>query len=54
MSNRDEIILAPGELEYLEALMGDRMKVFAYGGHCGNIDSKESVADMLAFLQGEQ
>lgn len=54
VSNRDEIILAPGELEYLEALMGDRMKVFAYGGHCGNIDSKESVADMLAFLQGEQ
>ncbi|MEZ0122895.1 MAG: hypothetical protein AB9Q23_11415 [Candidatus Reddybacter sp.] len=54
VTNRDEIILAPGELEYMEALLGDRIKVFDHGGHCGNIDSKESVADMVAFLKGGQ
>ena len=54
MTNRDEIILAPGELAYMEGLLGERIKVFDHGGHCGNIDSKESVADMLAFLQGGQ
>ncbi|OUS13601.1 hypothetical protein A9Q89_02470 [Gammaproteobacteria bacterium 53_120_T64] len=54
VTNRDEIILAPDELEYMEGLLGDRIKVFDHGGHCGNIDSKESVADMVAFLRGGQ
>lgn len=54
VTNRDEIILASGELEYMEGLLGDRIKVFDHGGHCGNIDSKESVADMVAFLKGGQ
>ena len=54
VTNRDEIILAPGELEYMEDLMGERIKVFPHGGHCGNIDSKESVSDMVAFLKGGQ
>jgi len=54
VTNRDEIILAPGELKYMEGLLGDRIKVFDHGGHCGNIDSKESVADMVAFLKGGQ
>ncbi|MBQ0718754.1 MAG: alpha/beta hydrolase [Gammaproteobacteria bacterium] len=54
VTNRDEIILAPGELAYMEGLLGERIKVFAHGGHCGNIDSKENVADMVAFLKGEK
>jgi len=54
VTNRDEIILALGELEYMVGLLGDRIKVFDHGGHCGNIDSKESVADMVAFLKGGQ
>ncbi len=52
VTNRDEIILAPGELPYMEKLLGDRIKVFEHGGHCGNIDSKENVADMISFLKG--
>jgi pimeloyl-ACP methyl ester carboxylesterase len=52
VTNRDEIILAPGELDYMEKLFGKRIHVFGHGGHCGNIDSKENVDDMIAFLQG--
>ncbi len=53
VSNRDEIILAPGELEYMENLLGERMKIFGHGGHCGNINSKENIDDMVTFLTGQ-
>lgn len=51
VTNRDEIILAPGELAYMERLFGERIKVYDYGGHCGNIDSQENVDDMVAFFK---
>jgi hypothetical protein len=51
-TNSDEIILADGELEYLKSVMGDRITVYPGGGHCGNIDHKTNVADMIAFLKG--
>lgn len=51
-TNRDEIILAEGELAYLENLMGHRLTVYPAGGHCGNINHKTNIADMVTFLQG--
>lgn len=51
-SNRDEIILAPGELAYLENLMGNRITVYPDGGHCGNMIDKFSVNHMVAFFKG--
>ena len=50
--NRDEIILAPGELDYLEAIMGNRITVYPLGGHCGNMNHKTNVASMVSFLNG--
>ncbi|GHF77363.1 alpha/beta hydrolase [Thalassotalea marina] len=38
VTNADDIILAKGELAYLQDVFGDRAKVFERGGHCGNID----------------
>lgn len=38
VTNADDIILSPGELDYLKQLLGPRAKVFPRGAHCGNID----------------
>jgi hypothetical protein len=43
-TNRDDIILAPGDLAYLQALFGPRLKVFPSGGHLGNLDYKPVAA----------
>jgi hypothetical protein len=50
--NKDDIILAPGELAYLENLMGDRITVYPEGGHCGNMIDKFSINHMVSFLKG--
>jgi len=38
MTNRDDIILAPGDLAYLQALFGPRARIYPTGGHLGNLD----------------
>jgi len=52
-TNADEIILAPGEIDYLREVMGDRLRVYPRGGHCGNIDHRDNVRDMIAVFRGE-
>lgn len=42
-TNEDDIILAPGELEYLEQLFGGRATIWPTGGHCGNFTQREYV-----------
>ncbi len=37
VTNRDDVILAPGEVEYLQGLFGTRAQIFPTGGHCGNL-----------------
>ncbi len=37
ITNRDDIILAPGELDQLIALFGKNARVFPNGGHMGNL-----------------
>jgi hypothetical protein len=53
LSNADEIILAPGELDYMKGLMGERMRVYPRGGHCGNILHRDTVRDIVGVLRGE-
>ncbi|WP_243372176.1 alpha/beta fold hydrolase [Geotalea sp. SG265] len=50
MVNADDMILAPGDLEYLTGVFGNRVRIYPLGGHLGNIDYRENVADMLAFF----
>ena len=50
MTNQDDIILGPGDIEYLQATLGDRAKIYPTGGHCGNMDYKDNVVDMLDFF----
>jgi len=51
MTNSDDIILGPGDIEYLEKVLGNRAKIYPYGGHCGNMDYKDNVAYMLDFFK---
>ena len=51
MTNADEIILAPGELDYLRKLFGPRATIYPKGGHCGNLAYPDNVEDMTAFFR---
>jgi hypothetical protein len=50
MTNNDDIILGPGDIDYLEDVLGDRAKIYPTGGHCGNMEHKDNVAYMLDFF----
>lgn len=51
MHNADDVILAPGEIEYLEQMFGSRAEIYPTGGHCGNMDHRDNVAHMMAFFK---
>ncbi len=48
--NVDDVILAPGELQDLIRIFGPRAKIYPAGGHCGNMDHRQNVADMIEFF----
>ena len=50
VTNADDIILAPGDLEYLRQLFGDRATIFPRGGHCGNIQERQMAAAMTDWI----
>lgn len=56
IANEDDLILAPGELDYLRQVFGKRAKIYPHGGHLGNIDYRENVDYMLRFFseRGEE
>jgi len=51
--NADDLIMRPGEVDYLKQLLGDRAKIYPYGGHCGNMDYKDNVEYMVRFFTEE-
>ncbi len=51
VANEDDIILAPGEIEYLEQIFGSRARIFPTGGHMGNLDHPTVVAHMTNFFR---
>jgi len=50
LTNADDIILAPGDLDYLRQLFGDRAAIFPNGGHCGNIDHRAVAAAVTTYF----
>ena len=50
LTNADDIILAPGDLEYLRQQFGARATIFPRGGHCGNIAHREVAAAMTQYF----
>lgn len=52
MHNADDVILGPGDLGFLRKTFGDRLTVYPYGGHCGNINYRVNSDAMLEFFRG--
>jgi len=53
VTNRDDIILKAGEVDYLESIFTDRAKVFPRGGHCGNLNRESFVDYLQVIFQGD-
>ncbi len=54
VTNADDFILSPANLAFLRETFGDRATIFPSGGHCGNLQHRDTVAAMRAFLEGPQ
>ena len=52
MTNADDIILSPEDVDFLRATFGERARIYPRGGHCGNLLYRETVEHMLRFLGG--
>ena len=50
-TNEDELILTSDNLKYLKNTMEDKIKVYPYGGHCGNMFYKDNIASMINYLK---
>ncbi len=50
MHNQDDITLADGDIDYLKKVFGARAKIYSKGGHVGNLDYRDNVADMIDFF----
>jgi len=51
MGNEDDLILSPEDVAFLKDVFGSRARIYPHGGHCGNMNYKENVADMLNFFR---
>jgi len=51
VTNVDDFILIPGDLEFLKKVFGTRAKIYPRGGHCGNLGYKDNVAYMIDFFK---
>jgi hypothetical protein len=51
VTNEDDIILAPEEVEFLRRVFESRAKIYPKGGHCGNMAHKDNIRYMIDFFQ---
>jgi hypothetical protein len=51
MHNANDIILAPGEIDFFRDVFRDRAKIYPKGGHCGNMEYPDNVAYMVHFFK---
>jgi hypothetical protein len=51
-ANSDDPILNQPELAWLKSTLGDRLMVYDYGGHLGNLGDRRQISDMLDMLAG--
>ncbi|MEX5569318.1 serine/threonine protein kinase [Pseudomonas syringae] len=52
MHNADDVILGSGDIGFLRKTFGDRLTVYPYGGHCGNLNYRVNTDAMLEFFRG--
>lgn len=51
ITNEDDFILAPGELDYLRRVFGPRLKVYPRGGHLGNLEYRDNMGFLIDLLR---
>ncbi len=51
VTNADDLILSAENLEFLRITMGDRIKVYPNGGHCGNLSYRENTDYMIRYFK---
>lgn len=51
ITNEDDFILAPGELDYLRRVFGPRIKIYPRGGHLGNLEYRDNMAFLIDRLR---
>ncbi|WP_291255579.1 serine/threonine protein kinase [Fusobacterium sp.] len=51
VTNADELILDESDFEFLKSTFGNRLLIYPYGGHCGNMFFSTNVKIMLEFLE---
>jgi hypothetical protein len=50
ITNEDDFILTPGELDWLRQVLGPRLKVYPRGGHLGNLEYRDNMAFLINWL----
>ena len=50
VTNADDVILAPGDLDFLKKTFAGRMTIFPTGGHLGNMQDPHVIAAAVRFL----
>ena len=51
MTNEDDLILAPGEIDFFRRVFRERAKIYPTGGHCGNMGYKDNIEYMIDFFE---
>ena len=51
MTNENDFILTPADLDYLRKIFGERAKIYPRGGHLGNLEYKDNLAYMVDFFK---
>jgi pimeloyl-ACP methyl ester carboxylesterase len=51
VDNRDDIILVPGEIEFLTNTFDSRAKIYPVGGHLGNLKQRETTAYIVDYFK---
>ncbi len=50
MHNEDDIILAPGEINFIRDVFGERAKIYPWGGHLGNMLYRDNAMHMVEVI----
>ena len=51
ITNEDDFILAPEEIDYLRRVFGSRIKIYPSGGHLGNLEYRDNMAFLIDWLR---
>jgi hypothetical protein len=51
VDNHDDVILAPGEIDFLTNTFDTRAKIFPHGGHLGNMEERNYTAYVVDFFK---